>query len=122
MARTALTVQTPVGPYPVLPLGALAAQLTFANSDNANGNSFPCTGRELIVLNNTTGGALTITIGSVVDERNRSGDISAYSIPAAGFAMLGPFPTAGWMQAGGVINVDTSGVLKIAIIRLPSTP
>ena len=122
MARTALTAQVPLGSYPSLPLAALSAALTFAASDNANGNSVKSTGRELIVINNTDVGAQTVTITSrAVGPLNRTGDITTYSIPASGFAMLGPFAVNGWQQSDGNLYIDTSSAnIKLAVIRLPA--
>jgi hypothetical protein len=123
MARTALAIQQPPGAYPILPLGALAAALTFAASDNANGNSFVSTGREVLVAQNTAGTAGTVTIASVADALQRTGDITAYSIPAAGFAVLGPFYQSGWKQADGTVWVNTSAsTVQLAVVRLPSIP
>lgn len=123
MARTAIAIQTPPGSYPVLPLGALAAQLTFAASDNVNGNSFVSTGRELLLIQNTAGVAGTITVTSVADSLQRTGDITTYSIPASGFAMLGPFGQTGWKQTDGTVYVNTSAsTVNVAVVRLPSVP
>lgn len=123
MARTALTIQQPPGSYPALPLGALAAQLTFAAGDNGNGNSFVSTGRELLLVQNTAGAPGTVTITSVADNLQRTGNITAYSVPAGGFAMLGPFQQAGWKQSDGTIYVDCSAAtMTFAVVRLPSVP
>ena len=121
MARTALPIVTPPGSYPALPLAALAAALTFTAADATNFNNFPSTGREALVIQNTGAGAGTITVHSVSDSLKRTGDITAYSVPAAGFAILGPFSQAGWLQSDGTIWVDASATtMLLAVVRLPS--
>lgn len=118
---TPLTPVTPIGGYPTLPLTALSAALTFVASDNVNGNSFVLTGRELLLLWNTTGGALTVTISSSNDPQKRTGDISAYSVPANAWAMFGPLPIVGWAQSDGTLLFTTSDAgLEAAVLRLPT--
>jgi hypothetical protein len=120
VARTALTPMLPPGKYPTLPLGALSAALTLVAGDNVNGNSVPSTGREIIIVQNTAGVAGTITVSSVADAFNRSGDITAYSVPAAGFAVLGPFPLQGWKQADGNLYLTVSAAtMLVAVVQLP---
>lgn len=122
MARTALTAQVPLGPYPTLPLAALAAALTWAAVDNVNGNSVKSTGRELVLVNNTDVAAQTVTFASVASSPfNRTGDITTYSIPASGFAMFGPFAVDGWRQSDGNLYINaTSANVKVAVISLPA--
>ena len=118
MARTALTPLTPKGPYPgVVNAGDLAAAFTAA--DVANGNSFPSTGREIIIAQNTDGAAAhTVTITSIADERGRTGDITTYSIPANGFAAFAVTSTAGWKQSDGNIYLAASDAqVKFLILR-----
>lgn len=124
MPRLALTPQTPVGPYPQLPLGALALTLawTAAGAAFADGVGFPVTGRELLLVRNRNVAAQTVTISSVRDALNRTGDIAAYSIPAGGYAMFLP-GLAGWQQADGQLYAAASAAdVDFAVIRLPSLP
>jgi hypothetical protein len=125
LARTAITPQVPLGSSPALPITALAAALTFAATDAAaapNGMKVPSTGRELILLQNTDAAAQTITIISAPDGFGRTGDITTYSVPAGGFAVLGPFNAAGWRQSDGFLYINSSDVdLKIAVLQLPPT-
>jgi hypothetical protein len=120
MPATPITVQQVVGPYPVLPLTALALAVTFVAADIANTNSFPVTGKEVILVQNTDAGAQTITISSVADGLNRKGDITTYSIPASGFAAFAPSQITGWKQSDGTMVITASNVnVKFAILRLP---
>lgn len=126
MARTLLT---PVAPatgngYPALPLTALSADLPETAADVANGNAFVHTGREQIIVRNSTVGAVTVTIGAAPDRFGRSGlDIAAYSIAAGKTATFGPFPLEGWRQSTGWMHVNASdaGAL-ISVVRMPSIP
>lgn len=122
MARTALPIISPLGSYPALPLGAGSAAFVFTAPDAVNFNSFVATGRELLLVNNT-GTTATITVHSVVDPSNRTGDITTYSVAGSTFAVLGPFKLPGWQQADGTIWVDCSAVgVTLAVVRLPSLP
>lgn len=121
MARTAITVQEVSAPFDAISAGS--EDFTFAASDNANGNYFVCTGRELIVVENTNVGAQTITIDSVDDEKGRQEDITTYSLAANDFAVFGVGLTnaKGWKQTSGQVYIDTSDAdVKIAVLRLPA--
>lgn len=121
MARTALTPIVPQGSYPALPLVALSADFVFTAFDNVNGNKVPSTGRELLIIQNMGGAPGTVTVTSVVDSLARTGDITAYSVAAALFSVLGPFNTPGWKQADGFLYLTASAAtMKVAVIQLPS--
>lgn len=119
MTFTPLTPQVAKGPYVVSP-GALALALTFAASDNVNGNSFPATGKEVVIVFNSDTVAQTVTFLSVADSFGRTSDITAYSIPAAGYAMFSVGQLAGWAQTDGTIHINSSAAtLKLAVVRIP---
>lgn len=121
MPRTAITPVVPPGPRPTLPLPALSAALPMVAVDAVNFNQTPCTGRELLFFSNPSGGALTVTVTSVPDPQNRTGDITTYSIPAAGFAVLGPFSTVGWKQPDGNLYFTGSGAaLLVGVVQVPA--
>jgi len=118
--RTALTPVTPKGPYPgTVNAGDLA--ITMENGDNTNGNVWSGNGRDLLLIQNPTVGAVTVTFTSVSDNLGRKGDITAYSIPAAGFMAFWFGNLNGWAQdAAGSIYVDMSATgLKMKAIRIP---
>lgn len=120
MARTLVPVTVPNKQYPALPLTAGSAALPFQAADTVNLNNCVSTGRELLIVQSTDAGAQTVTINSAPDERGRTGDITAYSIPAGAFAVFGPFPTPGWKQSDGTLWFQASAVtLKFAVIQLP---
>lgn len=118
--RTSLTPATVKGPYPgTVSAGDLA--ITMENGDNTNGNVWTGNGRDLLLIQNPTGGAITVTFTSVADQLGRKGDITAYSIPAAGFMTFWFGNLVGWSQdAAGSIYVDMSATgLKMKVIRIP---
>lgn len=120
MARTTIAPFSPPGGYPTVPLTALAAQATLTAADVANGNQTPHTGREVLFFQNTNAGAQTVTVSSAVDPQNRTADITAYSLPAASFAVLGPFPLVGWKQADGNLYFSASHAnILCAVFRMP---
>lgn len=117
MSATALTVQTPKGPYITGAPGAGALAITFAACDAANGNSFPCSGHELLILNNTDSAAHAVTITSQPDGRGRSQDITAYSIAANSFAMFAFVgSTEGWVDGGGNVTFTAASALIFAAV------
>ena len=115
MARTVLTKDTAPGTN-----AAVGKVLTQAAWDNANGNRFIATGKELVLAQNTDVGAQTVTITSVADPYGRTGNVTAFSIPAGGLAIFGPFNVQGWQQSDGYIYIDASVVtVKFSVIVLP---
>jgi hypothetical protein len=120
MPRTALTPVVPKGPYPGT-VAALGLDFAFVAGDNAAGNVFAFTGRELILVQNTNGGgAGTFTLTSVNDPNGRKGDITAYSVGANLFSMFWVGNLIGWDQGGNTFYIDCSAAtMKFAIIRIP---
>jgi hypothetical protein len=122
MSRLALTVQNIIAKYPSLPLTANSADFTWtaAGASFADGAGFALTGKEVLLARNPTGGALTVTISSVVDPYIRTGDITTYSIGAGEYAVFPPFPKAGWAQADGKLYLAASAAtVEFAVLKLP---
>lgn len=120
MARTALTVVVPKGPYDDVAANDL--DFAFAAADTSNGNSFPATGRELVLMRNEHASeAGTVTITSAPDPYGRTRDIAAYSLAAGEFAAFWVGRTAGWRQGDGTVylNASATGTIKFAILRIP---
>lgn len=108
---------------PFAPQVALGFDFAFAASTLTDGDTVQCTGREIILLFNSTGGALTVTVDSQPDEKGRSGNIAAYSVAAGAYSALGVGLTnaQGWKAPAGTIKLTCSAVgLKIAVLRLPA--
>lgn len=117
MAQTALTVTVLKQDNVAINAGDLA--LTFTASDNVNGNSFPITGNEILLIQNSdAAGAHTFTVTSVPDAQGRSGDIASYSLPLSTFAVIQMSLVTGWRQAdGNVYLASNSNLIKFAVLR-----
>jgi hypothetical protein len=119
MPRITHTVQVPLGSIGDYSVGD-AADFTFLAADVANMEQFVSTGKEMILARNVGGGPFLITVNSVNDPFNRTGDIVDYSLGALEFAMFGPFDRTGWKQVGGFIFFEANNVaIEFAVIRLP---
>jgi hypothetical protein len=119
---TALVVQTLKAPFAVLSAGDL--DYTMAAGD-VTGNTFVCTGREIVLIYNPVGGSTyTVTITSVANAKNRTGNVAAYSMAAGDFiAWAGGLTSQpGWKNAStGVITLTASNAaVLIAVVRLPA--
>ena len=121
-APTVITVQTIKGPFEAIIAGL--ADFTFAAGTLTDGDTFVCTGREILIVNNTEAvDAKTITITSVDDEKGRSEDIATYSLAAGDFAAFGVGLTnaKGWKSTAGTIRITVSAItVKVAVLRLPA--
>jgi hypothetical protein len=120
-APTAITVQQMKGPFDAVV--ATGFDFTWAASTLTDGDTFVCTGRELLLVQNTTAGALTITVTSTPDDKGRSGDITSYSVGANGFSVIpvGLTTSAGFRSSAGTIRITCSAItLKVAVLRLPA--
>lgn len=125
MARTAIVAQTPplnaaAGYYPATPLIASSANLTWTgNSDPTNRQTTITEAKTLLLAQNTDTTAHTISITSVPDSQNRTGDISGYSIAPGAVACFGPFRAAGW-GLSGQLQIDVSDShIEMAVLTLP---
>jgi len=119
MARANLTITTALGSYPTLQPAANACDLTMAAADVANKNQAVLSGNDVVVAHNTGVGAVTLTISSVADQHNRTGDITAYSIGAGEYAVFGPLKSLGWMQSDGKLYLEASSAdLKLGVVAL----
>lgn len=125
MARTSIPVVTPIGPYPTLPVTALAAdvaQNALTGSSGASGNqaAFGNFNRLLLVFQNTDATSKTVTITSLASGNvfNRTGDISAYAI-AAGLMSAFFIERNGWIQSDGNLYFEaTSALMKVTIFGI----
>lgn len=119
---TAITVQDITGPFAAITAGS--ADYTMAAGDATNGNTFVVTGREILILQNTSGAAAYyVTITSVDDEKGRSEDITEYSLANDDFVVFGVGLTnsKGWKSAAGLIRIDVENTsVLVAVLRLPS--
>src|SRR5579859_4844793 len=65
---------------------ASAGAITYAATDNVNGNAIANDGKVAILVKNPTGGSITVTISSVPDAYGRTGDIVQAIAAGAEFA------------------------------------
>lgn len=116
---TVLAIQTIKAPFATIT--ANGADFTFAAGTITDGDTFACTGRELLLVKNGTG-TNTITITSVANAKGRSGDIATYSLSAGEFAVFGVGLTnsPGWKSTAGTIRITVSSVeVTVAVLKLP---
>jgi hypothetical protein len=119
---TAITKQNLLAPFATVTAGVL--DYTMAAGD-VTGSTFVCTGRELLMIYNPVGGSTyTVTITSVVDEKNRTGDVATYSMAAGDFVAWtgGLTNSPGWKNTStGIITVTVSNAaVLLAVLVLPS--
>ncbi len=129
MARTALVAQTlPLAAagsqyFPALPLTATSANLVFTAADASLNNVTPIVNNKTVVLAFNTHATTTfsLTIHSVADAQNRTGDVTSYGIAALATASFGPFTQLGWNQSSptGLFLDATSSNILFAVLTLP---
>lgn len=114
MARTALVPVVLPKPYDMVPLA-----LPFVAADAVNFNSFPHTGKQVLIAFNSDVAVHNVTAHSVADSHERVGD-SVLAVPAGEYVVFQEFPADGWRQADGNIWVDAdNAAVKLAVITLP---
>lgn len=121
MARTPITVQDVTAPFEAVTAGS--ADFTFAAATATDFDEWICNGRDLLLVFNGSGGALTLTIHSVDDEKGRAENITTYSLADGDYAAFGIGLTnsKGWQQTDRTIHIDGSAVgVTFAILRLPA--
>ena len=121
---TAITVQpisaSPFGSIPVLPLTPGGNDLTWTGTSDPTSRSAQLVNSKTVILaQNLDSTSHTVSVVSVADPYNRTGDISDYSVGPNKTSLFGPFNTAGWANSGSVyINVSDAHV-QLAVIQLP---
>lgn len=119
MPRTNLNKTTPVGGFPTLQPAADALDVVFTAADVANKNQFKLeTGDVILAWNTHATTAYTVTLTSIADEKNRTGDVTAYSLAAGDIMVFGPLQQKGWRQTDGNMYLEASNAsVKFAILR-----
>ena len=118
----ALTITNVQAPFEII--SANEADITFTAGSTGT-DTIATNGRDIIIAWNTDGAnPYTLTIASEIDEANRTGDITTYSLAAGELAAFGVALTnsAGWKNAStGLITVDVeNAAIKWAVLRLPT--
>jgi hypothetical protein len=129
MPFTQVNTQNPVGPYPVIPVAPTSLDIAFTAVDAVNGNYFtadnnPVTvrpegtyGGDILLIDNPTGGALTITFTSQPDAQGRSGDITTYSIGAGVTSAFKYSNLVGWADGTGKVFFTGAAGLLVAVLE-----
>jgi hypothetical protein len=92
--------------------------ITFTACDNVNGNSFISTGREVLFVQNSAGGAGTFTVTSVPDALGRSDtSLTAYSLAAGAFAAVQMKYQTGWISGTSVTLACSAATMKFAVVQ-----
>jgi len=115
-----ITTQSMKSPFAAVTAG----QITFVwTAGNVGGDTIGITGRELLLVWNSGASPYTITITSQVDEKNRTGDITTYSLAAGEFAYFtgGLTNAPGWKSPStNLITITPSNAsVKWALLQLP---
>lgn len=126
MATTAfVNILTPPGSY-----GSTATDLgldTATTNDvksGADDSDFAVTGRELLIVFNSTGGSVNLLLTSVaepVTQRATNPNPLSIAIPAGDTRMFGPFARIGWAASNGRMKMQASAAgLRAAVLTLPT--
>ncbi len=120
MPRVTLTPITPLGPYPTLQPSANALDVTFTAANVSDKNQFVFNGPKLLLVQNSDpANPYTFTLTSKVDSKNRTGDITTYSLAAGEIAAFKLDNSEGWMQSDGYVYLEGSNAaIKFAVINL----
>lgn len=95
------------------------ASFTWVGCDASNGNSFPNTGRELLLVHNNDSSAHVVTVASVADELGRTGD-STKNINGGSYYVFQFFQPKGWRQSDGTIRVTCAdSTIQYALLLFP---
>lgn len=118
MDPTEITVQTLTSAYPLTADGADVP--TFEAMDVANGNTYRSTGREVLLVHNTSvDTAYDFTIRGEPDELGRDAD-TVHEIAFGDIAMYF-LATKGFRKANRYVDLAAeNAALEIAVVRLPS--
>ena len=112
MPRVAVAKTVAPGAY-----AGTSTAVTMVNEDTGDGLYFDLTGRELVIIHNPSGGALTWTATSVDDRYGRAENITTESIAAGAIRVFGPVELEGWQQTNGQFYFTASTTaVKFGII------
>jgi len=120
--QTPLTVVTPIGPYITGQPAASSLNFAPAACDASNGNSFPISGREILIVQNSGMSAYTFTISSVADALGRTNDVTTYSLASSDFAAFSfRGGVTGWKQSDGTVHLACSNAaILFAVLTTPN--
>lgn len=121
MARTALTPIALTARATVTAVAANELDIAFEAADSANGNYWTPTDKDILIVHNPSGGALTFTLDAAPDGYGRDGAITDYSVGAGEFALIpGLVKTAAFQQSDGTVHINASSDdLDFLVLSLP---
>lgn len=116
--QTALPASTTLVLNNASTVGAGSLTLTFTACDASNGNSFPWTGKDVLLVQNSGGSAYTFSISPVADQYGGTNtNFATYSVAAGGVAAVEMKFNQGWTQSTGTINLACSNAaIKYAVL------
>lgn len=116
MARQTLPKTTAPGAY-----SGAWADVTWTAADSTDKEQFALTGRELVLIRNTSEDTpYYVTITSVDDPTGRSRHISQVDIPFGDTVAWGPTAVDGWRQTDGNLYLEAeNAAIEYAVITLP---
>lgn len=119
MGRVLVPPITPIGPFPSLQPAALSLDFVWQAADAGNKQYCPI-GREVLLLAWNSGAVgRTVTVTSVADSHNRTGDVTAYAIGAGLYSVIGRYGVEGWGQADGSLYFEASHAdVKFLVLKL----
>ena len=102
------------------------ADVGYEAADQSNTNDFANTGKEILLVDNASGGNCLITFPSVPASKFTINDVltktpDATTIANGKVAMYGPFTTAIY---GGTVTIgySTDTSVTVAVVTMPDTP
>ncbi len=90
---------------------------------DAEGDSFPNTGYEILIFNNADSGATrTVTIESTVEVDGQDVADLEVTVPIEGSVIVGPFPVGWYSDSGGEVNMtyDDETDLTVQVLKYAS--
>lgn len=116
-------VKSPSGPYGYTAVDMVLDQAGSELRIGADFDQFQVTGREMVVLFNSTGSPINFLPVSVADSKGRtaSSTQTTQAVAAGDTVMAGPFEQEGWANASGKMRMQASAVgLRACVVRLPA--
>ena len=109
MARTAFTVTAP---------DRDGETVTPQSADATNGNAFPWTGSELLVIENGDTGEHTASVAVAATPDGNPVDPKAIVVAAGSTVVAGPFPQLYRQSADGMVYVDWDADTSVTVIPI----
>lgn len=117
MARQILTKTAAPGAY-----AGSWTEVTFTAADASNKEQFALTGKELLLMRNTSADTnYYVTIESTATQgTNRESDITEVDIPFGDVVVWGPTALDGWQQTDRNLYLEAeNAAIEFAVITLP---